>query len=149
MLAYLYIMASANQEFQFTACLAYDIAFRKKAAKYHLGVWGQIDPQIYSKAFTGASRRASSLCSLCLATSHGTAECPLYTPGPAKKPRASPAGPRRTAPLANGKEICLNYNRGRCSRDDCPRSHACSFRGCGGAHPALRCTLRRSSPRKT
>ena len=36
MLSYLYIMAAANQEFHFATCLAYDIAFRKKAANFRL-----------------------------------------------------------------------------------------------------------------
>ena len=47
-----HIMAAASQEFHFVACLAYDIAFRKKAAIFQLSSWGHIDPQIYSKAFT-------------------------------------------------------------------------------------------------
>ena len=32
MLAYLYVIASAHEEFQFAACMTYDVAFRKKAA---------------------------------------------------------------------------------------------------------------------
>ena len=31
-LVYLYVIASAREEFQFAACMAYDVAFRKKAA---------------------------------------------------------------------------------------------------------------------
>ena len=34
MLAYLYVIASAHEEFQFAACMAYDVAFRKKAANF-------------------------------------------------------------------------------------------------------------------
>ena len=51
MLAYLHVIASAQEEFQFAACMAYDVAFRKKAGNFRLSAWGYIDPQIYSKAF--------------------------------------------------------------------------------------------------
>ena len=149
MLAYLYVIASAHEEFQFPACMAYDVAFRKKAANFRLSSWGHIDPQIYSRAFTGASKvKTGAHCSRCLSTAHSTSECPLYFSGPAKKARTSLAGPKRLVPLHNGKEICLNFNRGRCSRESCTRAHVCSFRSYGGAHPATQCTLRRSSPRK-
>ena len=149
MLAYLHVIASAHEEFQFAACMAYDVAFRKKAANFRLSSWGHIDPQIYSKAFTGASKaKPSAHSSLCLSTFHSTSDCPLYSSGPAKKARTGLAGPKRLVPLHNGKEICLNFNRGRCSRENCTRAHVCSLRGCGGAHPASQCTLRRFSPRK-
>ena len=142
MLSYLYIMATANQEFHFAACLAYDIAFRKKVANFQLSSWGHIDIQIYSKAFTGAGKiKASTLCSLGLSASHSTSECCLYANGSANR--------ARTAPLHNEKEICLNFNRGRCNEENCTRAHACSFSSCGGPHPATHCTLRRSSPRRT
>ena len=54
MLGYLYIIASAQHEFSLSACMSYDVAFRKKAAKFHLTLWGQLDPQIYACAFTGS-----------------------------------------------------------------------------------------------
>jgi len=109
MLSYLYIMTAANQEFHFAACLAYDIAFRKKAANFRLSSWGHIDPQIYSKAFTGAGKiKASTLCSLCLSASHSTSECSLYSNG----------WPHEDSPLHN-----------------CTRDYTCSFHSCGGPHP--------------
>jgi len=43
-LSYLYIMALAHHEFHFAACLAYDIAFGKKAVNFQLSSWGHIDP---------------------------------------------------------------------------------------------------------
>ena len=36
LLAYLYLMATCQVEYHFSACLAYDMAFRKKASKFHL-----------------------------------------------------------------------------------------------------------------
>ena len=130
MLAYLYVIASVHEEFQFAVCMAYDVAFRKKAANFRLSSWGHIDPQIYSKAFTGATKvKTGAHCSLCLSTSNSTSECPLYSSGPAKKAWTGLAGPKRLVPLHNGKEICLNFHRDGCSKENCTRAHACSFRG--------------------
>ena len=56
MLAYLHVIASEHEEFQFTACMAYNVAFRKMAANFRLSSWGHIDSQVYSKVFTGASK---------------------------------------------------------------------------------------------
>jgi len=48
MLSYLYIIASSYQEFHFTACLAHNVAFRRKATNFRLTSWDHIDPQSYS-----------------------------------------------------------------------------------------------------
>ena len=75
MLAYLYLLAAAQQEFNLPACLAYDVAFRRKAGRFHLSTWGQLDP----KAFTGVGKATpsttSSSCALCLEATHSTMEC--------------------------------------------------------------------------
>ena len=148
MLAYLYVIASAHEEFQLLHAWLMMLLLERTAANFRLSSWGHIDPQIYSKAFTGATKvKTGAHCPLCLSTSHSTSECPLYSSGPAKKARTSLAGPKRLVPLHNGKEICLNFNRDGCSRENCTHAHACSFRSCG-AHPATQCTLRCSSPRK-
>ncbi len=151
MFAYLYLIAAAHKEFHFTAGMAYDTAFWKKASQFRLTTWGQIDRQLYSRASTGAGKaKAGTLCALCLSTAHVTSDCPLYSRWPAKKPKLAQAGPKGSTSLKafEGKEVCLNYNRGRCSRDDCPRAHVCSVKGCQGQHTAAKCPRRRLSPRK-
>ena len=78
MLAYLYVIASAHEEFQFAACMAYDVAFRKKAANFRRSSCGHIDPQICSKAFTGTTKVIIGVhCSLCLSTSHSNSDVPF------------------------------------------------------------------------
>ena len=149
LIAYLHIIATCNMEYNFTACLAYDTAFRKKAARFHLPTWGQIDPQLYARAFTGAGKsRAHAVCEHCLSPSHSSADCTLFYPrGPAKRPRVTTAGPKPSA--TQTREICRNFNRGRCSRDDCTRRHVCLNPGCTGSHPITSCPHRRASPRKS
>ena len=99
MIAYLYVIASAHQEFYFAV-----FAFRKKAANFRLSSRGHIDPQIYSKAFTDSSKvEPDAHCSLCLSTSHITLECTLYSSGPAKKAQTGLAGPEYMVPLHDRK----------------------------------------------
>ena len=147
MLGYLFIIASSLKEFSLPAVLAYDIAFHRKAALLKLSAWGHIDPLLYSRAFTGPGKaRTNSTCTLCLGVGHSAFECDLYSEGPAKRARGAQAGPRRLAP--SQREICINFNHGRCLRNDCQRRHMCSVRGCGGLHASLHCPEKRSSHRK-
>ena len=95
MLAYLYVTASAHEEFQFAVCMAYDVAFRKKAANFRRSSWGHIDPQIYSKAFTSTTKVIIGVhWSLCLSTSYSNSECPSYSSGPAKRHRLTWLAPK-------------------------------------------------------
>ena len=149
LMAYLYVIATCHAEYNFSACMAYDVAFRRKAARFRLASWGQIDPQLYTKAFTGSGKaRPRAWCDHCLTSSHSSSDCPLFSSGgPAKKARVPTAGPKYTT-QTQAKEICRNYNRGRCARGDCSRRHACLTPGCHGSHPVTSCPTKRSSPRK-
>ena len=132
MLGYLFVIANSLQEFSLPAVLAYDVAFRRKAALLKLATWGQIDPLLYSRAFTGPGKAmANATCPLCLGLGHSAADCSFYLGGPAKTAWGATAGPRQSAPTY--REICIRFNRGRCLRNDCPRRHICSVKGCGGA----------------
>ena len=131
-----------EQVFALSACLAYDVAFRRKAHRFRLASWGHIDPELYAKAFTGPGRaKPQATCDLCLSATHSNSQCRFYSGGPVKRPRA---GPKQSAPASTvAKEICLNYNRGKCSRTDCHRRHVCLLSGCGGPHQAIHCPVRR------
>ena len=145
--AYMYVIATCHAEYSFTACMAYDVAFRRKAARFCLTAWGQIDPQLYTKAFTGSGKaRPRAWCDHCLTRAHTSSDCPLSpSSGSAKKPQISS---QRSSQTSSSKEICRNFNHGRCSRGDCRRRHVCLTQGCLGPHPATSCPSKRSSPRK-
>ena len=99
LMAYLYIIASCHAEYNFPACMAYDVAFRRKAARFHLASRGKIDPQLYTKAFTGSSKACPrAWCDHCLTSSHTSYECILFSPaGPAKKSRVTTADTKHTS----------------------------------------------------
>ena len=149
LMAYLYNIATCHGEYHFHPCMAYDVAFRMKASRFKLTSWGHIDPQLYTRAFTGPGKaRPRAWCDHCLTSSHTSPECPLFSlGGPAKRARVAPAGPRQ-AMRTQPRDICCNYNRGRCSQDGCHRLHECLTPGCRGLHPNTSCPARRASPRK-
>ena len=99
LIAYLYLIATCHAEYQLPACLAYDVAFRRKAGRFKLASWGNIDPQLYAKAFTGVGKaKPRAWCESCLTGQHSTSDCPLfYAGGPARKARATPAGPKHSS----------------------------------------------------
>ena len=146
MIGYLFIIASALREYSLTAVLAYDIAFRRKAGTVKGTPWGQIDPALYSRAFTGLGKaKPFATCAICLQAGH---DCPFYADGPVKRARGMVAGLKFSAPATNNREVCQNFNRGRCAANECPLLHICSVRGCAGPHASFRCPLKRVSPRK-
>ena len=130
---YLFIIAPALQEYSLCAVLSCDLAFRRKAAQSKVTSWSQIDPHLYTRAFTGPGKAKSHATRpVCLKPGHSVNECDLYGGGPVKKGRATQAGPARTAPIIKGREVYINFNRGKCMHEDCPRLHTRPLRGCGG-----------------
>jgi hypothetical protein len=45
-MVYLYLIATCHAEYDFSACMAYDVAFRRKTARFRLASWSQRDPQL-------------------------------------------------------------------------------------------------------
>ena len=145
MLDYLFVIASSLQEFSLLAVLVHNVASRHKAALLKLSLWGQIDPLLYSRAFTGPGKaKANATCPLCLGIGHSATAYHLYSEGLARTTRGTAAGPQCAA-LAQHK-ICINFNQGQCLRNDCPRQHVCSICGCGSPHASLCCLDKHSPP---
>ena len=61
LMGYLYILATCQAEYSFSPCLAYDVAFRKKAARFRLTSWGQIDHNCILRPLLGQERPNPSL----------------------------------------------------------------------------------------
>ena len=106
MLAYLHVIASEHEEFQFAACMAYNVAFTKMAANFRLSSRGHIDPQVFSKHLPALARQSLVLTapfaypiSIALLTA-------LCTPvGQPRRHRLAWLASKCLGPLHNGKEI--------------------------------------------
>ena len=148
---YMRLILQAENEYKGDAWSRYDIAFRTRAANRHIVRWAEPDSTLWNRAFSGMCR-TSSFCSICLDSTHTTSECPLYQQGPATHRSTTPAGPIQQSgadPRPTARQVCLNWNRGKCSFTNCRRAHVCATHGCGGDHRFSDCPKRRLSPRKT
>ena len=91
MFQYLRTIVRASRNFEGTAWLSYDAAFRRQAAIHGSFDWGVIDPTLYNEAFTGRAR-IKARCSHCLSDTHGSHSCPL-APEDWQLPRQKPDAP--------------------------------------------------------
>ena len=71
------IIRAASVKFQGLAWYAYDIEFRKRAAKIPGVNWGQRDMQLYLDKFTGLAQVS---CFTCGSADHLAEDCPLSVP---------------------------------------------------------------------
>lgn len=122
--AYQRIIREATQKFKGLAWYAYDIDFRKLAAKNPALNWGERHLQLWLDKFTGLAR---SICFVCGAADHMSDICPLSSP------RSEGSRPR----FSNQRGLCRNFNGGLpCASTPCPFEHRCSRTDCGARHGA-------------
>ena len=89
---YMHIIRTASFKFRGLAWYAYDIEFRKRAAKNPRVNWGQRDMQLYLDKFTGL---AQSSCFSCGSADHLAEDCPLSVPSNRSR-----------------QNLCHNFNKG-------------------------------------
>ena len=122
--AYQRIIREASKKFTGLAWYAYDIAFRKLAAKNPALNWGERHLQLWLDKFTGLAR---SICFVCGGADHPSDLCPLSS---------SRFGGNRPR-LSNQRAFCHNFNGGvPCAENPCPFTHRCNHADCGGRHGA-------------
>ena len=149
LLAYMFTIIRAAQEFEDPAWKNYDEAFREKAAATGNRKWSAIDTLIYNRVFTGHAKKIQ------IAPSSGSHNAittparslPAITPmpqgsyadlPPTKRPALSPSAPARS-------DICYLFNRGSCHYGNvCKFRHMCS--ACSGRHPRIACKAGKPTP---
>ena len=145
LMAYMTTIIRVNREYSGTEWRSYDTLFRKHAALRRDTNWSVINPTIYARCFTAATRNPPR-CKLCLAISHDTKDCSQQDitdyslEGRLKSMEQTmwalaPAHPQ--TPVKSSGEVCRKWNRGECNYPYCRHTHVCS--SCGGAHPVIRC----------
>ena len=124
MFAYLNIIQSAHKKFLGLSWLAYDIDFRRRAARDPTLSWNKIHPQLYLEKFTGLSRSAYFTC-------EGGGG------GVDNMSHSCSLSPPRDSTGSQPSDPCRNFNRGTaCIRAPCPYPHRCSVPNCEESHPA-------------
>lgn len=149
-MGYLWTIVCASRNFEGTAWVSYDAAYRRQMANRKSFDWAAINPTIYNEAFTGRAKLLPR-CRYCLADTYEARECqyaPRDKPPPPMMPRwAGWVSPTRSEGLGDracaGRrvEICNLFNHpegNKCSLKWCRYAHLCS-RCRRGLHPAAKC----------
>ena len=144
LLAYMFTIIRAAQEFEDPAWRSYSEAFREKVAATGNRKWSEIDLLIYNRVFTGHARKIPS------SSSTTPTSRSMDLPGPSHLPVQhtyyyDPPPPKRLAPMQSNapwSDICYLFNRGSCRFGNmCKFRHMCSIRS--GRHPKVSCKASR------
>nr|XP_021331275.1 uncharacterized protein LOC110439521 [Danio rerio] len=121
--------------------------------------WGALDTELHNRVFLGCRNLTCAVCRSCL---HPTTSCPLVNPlpdptqPPSKSTSYVPNPSSRNIssifsipnkPSLPSRDICQNFNLGRCHRMPCRYLHLCSY--CGGAHAKIICQILRANNKKS
>ena len=134
LLAYSLRIIKASQQYDGLYWRTYDTHFRINAAASGNRQWSRLDPDLYTRFFTGRAKPAVA-CSVCDSIAHYEQKCHLKS-GPRKAPiGGAPHSKRRPWPA----DICAEFNsKGVCSFGNrCKYRHCCGE--CAGEHTARSC----------
>ena len=129
LMAYLRTIVRASHNFEGSAWVIYDTAYRRQAANNRRLDWATTDPALYNVAFTGRAK-AIPRCRFCLADSHQSQEC-IFAPEETKLQCMGQQPPWRGSATVPVAQICRLFNW--------PGGNACRFRQCRYAHLCARC----------
>jgi hypothetical protein len=139
LLRYRSFIQSSHRKYEWAAVYSYDIRFRAELARTKSWQFGTVLTDIMVSTMDATAVRLDVIrCYRCRSAEHVVQECPFpasFTPGAPKRiPYKSGTAP----PNYNyGKEICNNFNRGRCAFQGCKRAHVCQT--CRGPRPQIEC----------
>ena len=158
LMAYQSTIVKCAKRYQGLAWVAYDMEFRRKAAKSKSLDWGTIDQSAYAEFFTGSSRPLVR-CHVCL-EEHLTQHCPqtanpfmlpqmwmLQNPQPQQPRMRQQTQPALPQPFntrgypSHDPPVCGLFNSvfgNRCNLQNCSFQHVCSV--CGGGHNRAQCS---------
>ncbi len=123
--------------------------------------WGALDSDLHNRVFFSC-RNIS--CAVCRSVAHSTISCPQINPAiiPCPEPtqvkstsyvpRSTTTNPisdsrRESISFSGNQQVCGNFNRGRCVRQQCKYLHVCSY--CGGAHARTVCPVIKATNKKS
>ena len=109
----------------------YDMLFHELTALRRHTKWSVIDPIIYARCFTAATRNPPR-CELCLVITHDTKDCSQWDvaeysiEGRLKSMEQTQPQPS----IKSSGEVCRKWNKGECNYSYCKLTCVCS--SCGG-----------------
>lgn len=136
-MAYQSIIIRCYADYEGDGWLAYDRAFRRKAAYEKDLNWSKLNTSFYQFCLAGYAKK-NVVCRICLRHDHKAAECPEKDDTSHYVIRARSSGQKARA--SKSVEICKLFNHkegNKCHFEDCIFAHLC--RQCSRPHPASAC----------
>jgi hypothetical protein len=147
LVSYRIFIQTCAAKFVWPSVYSYDVRNRASKSMSLSLEFNHIDHDLYITTMDSSSARTNvKQCTRCKSIWHSLQDCPfqddIVAPTNNKlpqKPQVLQQQPGKSASFnANGtRQICFNWNAGRCSDIYCQRLHVCS--GCGGHDPKPRC----------
>ena len=138
LMAYQSIIVRCYTDYEGDGWLAYDRAYRRKAAYEKCLDWSKLNVAFYQFCLAGNAKR-NAVCRICLRHDHQTADCNEADKNYLRSGYPTPdVGFSR--PVNSGVEICRLYNaigESKCKYKECRFAHLCKF--CKKPHPASKC----------
>ena len=131
-MAYQSIIVRCYSDYEGDGWLAYDRAFRRKAAYEKSLDWSKLNTSFYQFCLAG-NAKSSAVCRICLRHGHKTADCPDQE-GSRSRPQA------KSRASAKSVEICRLFNASggsKCHFKNCKFAHLCNL--CNRPHSAANC----------
>ena len=136
LMAYQATIIKCYTDFEGSAWMAYDRAYRRQAAAKKSLDWSQLNPTLYSLCFAGRAKR-DLVCTNCLSHDHKSEDC-----SEAGRPNKFRDRPRYSNTRNDSSaELCRLFNaRGgsKCRFKECKYAHLC--KECKRPHPWSACS---------
>ena len=138
LMAYQSTIVKCHSDFEGSAWMAYDRAFRRQAAAKKTLDWSQLNPTLYSLCFAGKAK-TDIVCTSCLSREHKSMDCPDRS-SKRYQQRSTAPGSNSSIHREGSVEICRLYNAkggSKCRFKECRYAHLC--RACKRPHPWSSC----------
>ena len=130
---------SCEKKFLWPAIHAYDSRFRAKLSTSKSMKYTSVDTDIYVSVFdVTAIKKDGKRCFRCRSEHHMVQECPF--PATEQTVKKNDHQASKYNKYHEGREICRNFNIGKCTFPQCRRQHVCE--ACRGMEPAHKCPCR-------
>ena len=134
LLVYMANILQTSMTYPVDDCLAYDRVFRAQAHPKPSFDWGSDNTKLWNNKFS--VRAKPKPCTKCKSTLHASVDCLMDDLSNGRKQAPS------TQPVDKSSEVCMGFNIGGCSLQQCPRQHLC-YR-CSANHGLVNCPKARS-----
>ena len=131
---------ACDKKFSWQSVSMYDSRFRAKLVSCRDLTYAHIDSDLYTSLFDiTAAKKGAKACFRCKSVEHVVQACPFPAQDPVETYQKKAQIPRfnKANKYHAGKEICHNFQVGRCHYDQCKRAHVCE--SCRGDQPRFRC----------